>query len=589
MTEKQAVAGLHPGVPYDRDPQIEAAGHVETGTAAIVAALQHDRLSRHAKRIVIDCFPGVDQQAIRQLAEATWPNAEVVNADDFAIAPAELTAQLAQQLTDDRVFGRLSHQVFADFFPETTRQEVKTRLDASDRQIVVIGCAASLFVDQPDLLLYADITRWQLQLRLRAGQPNWHATNGDEDMLRKYKRGYFFEWRLGDRQRNADMPRLNWYLDTTARDAPRLASAATLAACLDTAAHRPFRLVPYFDQSVWGGQWMKQQFALDPTVPNYGWAFDGVPEENSLKFALTGGFLRVPAIALVHQRPMQLLGALVQARFGNEFPLRFDYLDTMGGGNLSLQVHPRIDYIQDKFGMTYTQSESYYILEAGEGASVYLGVKNGCEKGPLFAALHAAQETGQPFDDTKFINRFPAHRGDHFSIPAGTIHSGGANTVILEISQTPYIFTFKLWDWGRIGLDGRPRPVHLAHGEANANMAFDEDFARRELIDPSEPVVSGDGHQEEHTGLQALEFIETRRHHLAAQPSTIDAHHGVNMLNLVSGTAIRVESLTDEFPAQTYHFGETFIVPATIGAYRVVNLTPTEPAILMQAFVREQR
>ena len=90
--------------------------------------------------------------------------------------------------------------------------------------------------------------------------------------------------------------------------------------------------------------------------------------------------IELPAIDLTFLHPRELLGDYIYSRFGAEFPIRFDFLDTMGGGNLSLQVHPRTEYIRQQFGMDYTQDESYYLLDAGEDGSVYLGLKTGIDR-----------------------------------------------------------------------------------------------------------------------------------------------------------------------------------------------------------------
>ena len=159
-----------------------------------------------------------------------------------------------------------------------------------------------------------------------------------------------------------------------------------------------------------------------------------------------------------------MLGEAVHARFGTEFPIRFDFLDTMDGGNLSLQVHPLTEYIQQQFGMHYTQDESYYLLDAADDGCVYLGLKENIDREQMIATC--TRRTADPFDAENYVNKFPAKKHDHFLIPAGTIHCSGSNSMVLEISATPYIFTFKLWDWGRLGLDGTPRPIHLDHGIA---------------------------------------------------------------------------------------------------------------------------
>ena len=101
--------------------------------------------------------------------------------------------------------------------------------------------------------------------------------------------------------------------------------------------------------------------------------------------------------------------------------------------------------------------------------------------------------------------------------------------MVLEISATPYIFTFKLWDWGRLGLDGKPRPIHLDHGVANIQWDRTTEWTRRELVNRIEPLARGDGWREERTGLHEREFIETRRHWFT-KPVPHDTRGGVNVL-----------------------------------------------------------
>lgn len=200
---------------------------------------------------------------------------------------------------------------------------------------------------------------------------------------------------------------------------------------------------------------MKEVCDLDRNMDNFGWCFDCVPEENSLLLDVAGERFEMPASNLVFLRPQELLGEANRLRFGESFPIRFDFLDTVGGGNLSLQVHPTNEYIRTTFGMRYTQDESYYLLDAQSGAGVYLGVKTGTDPQEMVAALRTAQQGGTPFDAERFINYIPARKHDHFLIPGGTIHCSGGGALVLEISATPNIFTFKMWDWGRMGLDGK--------------------------------------------------------------------------------------------------------------------------------------
>ena len=140
--------------------------------------------------------------------------------------------------------------------------------------------------------------------------------------------------------------------------------------------------------------------------------------------------------------------------------------------------------------------------------------------------------------------------------------------MVLEISATPYIFTFKLWDWGRVGLDGKPRPIHLEHGLANIQWNRDTAWVRKELLNQVEPIAEGDGWSEERTGLPSAEFLETRRIWFS-KPVQHDTGGNLNVLNLVEGEAAVIESPTGAFEPLEIHYAETFIAPAAVGRYTI--------------------
>jgi mannose-6-phosphate isomerase class I len=572
---------------YDKFPTVSVPYPMYAGYDSVNRALLRALAGRKKAVLVLDGYPGVRFDEILAGLMESLPLAAVIDVRLANLPDEDVERMLARNITNDRVFGVLSCHNIEEFFDARRLAALRGRVEAAGEGVTLVyGVGASL-VSRGDVLLYADLARWEIQQRYRSGEMgNWCAHNEGEETLRKVKRGYFIDWRVNDRHKHALFDQVDYFLDTNRRDAPVMMAGGDLRAALALTAHRPFRVVPYFDPGVWGGQWMKKVCGLDPEKENYAWSFDGVPEENSLLLESGGVVMELPAQDLVLEQPRALLGERVHARFGAEFPIRFDFLDTVGGQNLSLQVHPLTEYIQQTFGMHYTQDESYYILDVKEGSApcVYLGVKTGTNPEEMLDALAHAQETGA-FDAEKYVNRIPARKHDHFLIPAGTVHCSGRDAMVLEISATPYIFTFKLWDWNRVGLDGKPRPIHLEHGRRNIQFDRDTDYVMRELVGQVEEVARGDGFVEERTGLHEREFIETRRHWFT-KAVRHETQGGVNMLNLVEGSAAVVESPSGAFAPFTVHYAETFILPASVGAYTIRPAVPGEKCATMKAYVR---
>jgi mannose-6-phosphate isomerase class I len=192
-----------------------------------------------------------------------------------------------------------------------------------------------------------------------------------------------------------------------------------------------------------------------------------------------------------------------------------------------------------------------------------------------------------PFDCPKYVQTWPAKKHDHFLIPAGTVHCSGKDSLVLEISATPYIFTFKLWDWGRLGMDGKPRPINIEHGRKVIQWDRTTSWTGKNLVKRIEKIAHGDGWTEERTGLHAFEFIETRRHWFTKKVLH-KTTGGVNVLNLVEGDAIVVESPGKSFDPFVVNYAETFIIPAAIDEYTIRPFQENNEKIhaTLKAFVR---
>lgn len=571
---------------YDKFPSTSIKGEIIKGWQDILDAMKEMLIQD--KTLIIDLYPGViEEELIENLQKLGVDNFYNVRQDLFK--PENIVKEMTQRyMTDDVLFGYIAPLTMQDFFDLDKVQTTKQEIQSSTGTNLVVGIGASLLATETATVLYIDMARWEIIQRFRREEaPALGIDDRKEPTSIQHKRAYFIDWRLADRYKDKLYQRVNYWLDTHIKDEPKMISKDVFMEGIEKTINRPFRVVPFFDPAPWGGQWMREVFDLDQSKPNYGWCFDCVPEENSLLLNIDGTPFEMPSINLVQLHTRKLLGEPVEARFGKDFPIRFDFLDTVAGGSLSLQVHPTTQYIREKFGMFYTQDESYYMVDAMEGAYVYLGLKTGINKDDMIDDLRKAQRGEIVFDAEKYSNKIPARKHDHFLIPGGTVHCSGPQGVVLEISSTPNLFTFKLWDWGRLGLDGKPRPINVEHGKNVIDWGRDTEYTFKHLVNVVEKVDEGDGWVEEKTGLHNNEFIETRRHWFT-KTVTHKTDNSVNVFNLLEGEEAIIESPKNKFDPFVVHYGETFIIPAWIEEYTIRPYGEAEgkQCVTIKAYVR---
>ena len=367
---------------YDKMPATVVDGTLWKGWESIRKRLAEIHAETNGSQVwVVECYQGVHHEELMRELQALAPD-RFINTRDLFKSAEDIEAMTYPYLTDDRLFGRRAHFSYTDFLDEEKVNACRESLRDEKGWTIVYGHAAAEIVPAPDKLIYADMARWEIQMRSRRKEVNGLGVeNREEAPSYHYKRGYFIDWIVCDNLKKKVLPKVDYWLDTHIVGTPKMISGEILKEGLEKTAHTPFRVVPFFDPAPWGGQWMKEVCDLDKKQDNFGWCFDCVPEENSLYLKVAGELFEIPSNDLVFYKTRDLLGGPVEARFGQDFPIRFDFLDTMGGGNLSLQVHPVTQYIRDTFGiLLYAGRE---LLPAGCRGGRYRlsGIENRCKSG----------------------------------------------------------------------------------------------------------------------------------------------------------------------------------------------------------------
>jgi mannose-6-phosphate isomerase class I len=282
----------------------------------------------------------------------------------------------------------------------------------------------------------------------------------------------------------------------------------------------------------------------------------------------------------------ELLGKESVEKFGEYFPLRFNYDDTMhSSGNMSIQVHPGEQYSKEHFDELGRQDESYYIVAAGPGSKTYCGFKDSADGRQFVSLIKDSEKSGAlvPYDD--YVNSIETVPGMQFLLPAGTIHASGRNQLVLEIgSLTVGSYTFKLYDYLRNDIDGVPRPIHSYHGERVLNHERTNTWVRQNLV--QQPVIteSGDGWQEFIIGEHDLLYFSLRRIEFLKQVRQ-DTAGKFHVLCLVDGEMVKVISMNDESCCYTMRYLDIVVVPASVGAYRIENLG-NQPAAIHKTLLK---
>jgi hypothetical protein len=505
------------------------------------------------------------------LSARSMPTRTVRMEEHFAVWERIVEATSTPELADDPDFARLALVELRAFF-----DHLPSGLRTQDAMIIVAGPGAALV--EHDVLWYADLPKRYAEAAVGRGEAAvgrgeaWNLGQPATAGRATTKRLFYIDWTILDRHREWIAPAIDLWLDAQDPLTPTALSGATLRETANSLAKQPFRTRPTFNTAPWGGHWGQRQLGLGVHAENTAVGYELIGPESGVLIGKQGAKeVEVPFQLLVALRPEEILGPAVRERFASSFPIRFDYLDTVDGGNLSVHLHPQPTYMRDVFGWPYPQHETYYMMVGGVGRIVFLGLRGDVDLDAFERAARAAVDHGTPLRIEEHVQTFPAEQHRLFMIPGGTPHGSGEGNVVLEVSATPYLYSLRFYDWLRRDSAGRQRPVHVDHAFANLNRQRRGKAVARELIQEPRVIRSGVGWREELLGALPDVFFEVRRMVLEADAAAEDETNGrFHLLNVVEGDGVHVE--TDAGPSHRLNYAETMVIPAAVGRYSLAPI-----------------
>lgn len=580
----QHLLPVHKNDPGDLDYDIYPSfslekGIIKTGYTTLATEICKESI------VIMDGYIGVDWKEVCDTLSSIFHgkgiNPSFINIVDYLKPEEEISTLIAPFLGgEDPIFGYRANIALSEYFD--TESLANMNADANADITIIYGTGASVSGIE-GLLVYFDLPKNELQYRMRANEVTNLGFASPKDHKQMYKHFYFVDWPVLNKTKKYLLPKISIIVDQQRHGNPVWMSGENFRNGLHKISKSFFRVRPWFEPGVWGGQWMKEKFQdLNQDVPNYAWSFEMIAPENGLLFESDGVLLEVSFDMLMYQEKHNVLGKAVK-RFGDEFPIRFDFLDTFQGGNLSVQCHPKPEYIKKEFGENFTQDETYYILDAGEEAKVYLGFQQDINAGEFKEALGHSFKTKEILEVGKYVQKHPAKKHDLFLIPHGTIHCSGINNLVLEISATPYIFTFKMYDWQRMDLDGNPRPLNIDRAFENLNFDRQGQLVEDTLIARPALVASGEDWEKAHLPTHKDHFYDIYRYDFNSSIN-IETCGQCHVLMLVEGEKVELKV---NGTTQGFNFAETFAVPAVVGKYKMINKGKSKAKVIVSYVKKE--
>ncbi len=550
-------------------------------------------LNKSNKILVIDGYPTCNFDVIVKM----FSNVKLINMRDIYKDEKEIYNMLKSYLPEDRImdpvllYGKLFTDGLKKLMDEDKLLNLIDSLKNTSEKIIVYGHGSLIkeIRELADIKIYMDVSPKEAAIRAKKGL---YINIGDKK-ARPFKelmrRNYYvdFENETLLRKELVQQNALDYYIFADKDDSLVFSPFSTMNVLFDELVKRPFRCKPVYLEGVWGGYYMMRMRNLPKQMKNCAWIFDMIPSEVSVVIEANNTQIEVPYYTFVHARGVKLMGQDCVNYFHGYFPIRFNYDDTWhANGNMSIQCHPYHDYVRKENNELGRQDESYYIVEAAEGAKTFLGFNEDINPDDFMKEVFESEKTGNPIDYLKYVNAVTSTPGTQVLIPAGTIHSSGRNQLVLEIgSLTIGSYTYKLYDYMRKDLDGNPRPIHSRHGDNVLQKYRKTNWVNSHLVKRAKGFDDNDTILTQTVGESPLLYFKlmTTQFLDKYEDNTKNSFH---VLTVTNGEKVRISSKTNPEYNFVANYLDIIVVPQNIGEYVIENLG-NQPVTIHKTLLRD--
>ena len=586
--------------PYD---DLNAVNHVNVSLDVTNKILSNNELikkelvsklfNKSNKILVIDGYPTCNFDVIVKM----FSNVKLINMRDIYKDEKEIYNMLKSYLPEDRImdpvllYGKLFTDGLKKLMDEDKLLNLIDSLKNTSEKIIVYGHGSLIkeIRELADIKIYMDVSPKEAAIRAKKGL---YINIGDKK-TRPFKelmrRNYYvdFENETLLRKELVQQNALDYYIFADKDDSLVFSPFSTMNVLFDELVKRPFRCKPVYLEGIWGGYYMMRMRNLPKQMKNCAWIFDMIPSEVSVVIEANNTQIEVPYYTFVHARGVKLMGQDCVNYFHGYFPIRFNYDDTWhANGNMSIQCHPYHDYVKKENNELGRQDESYYIVEAAEGAKTFLGFNEDINPDDFMKEVFESEKAGNPIDYLKYVNAVTSTPGTQVLIPAGTIHSSGRNQLVLEIgSLTIGSYTYKLYDYMRKDLDGNPRPIHSRHGDNVLQKYRKTNWVNSHLVKRAKGFDDNDTILTQTVGESPLLYFKlmTTQFLDKYEDNTKNSFH---VLTVTNGKKVRISSKTNPEYNFVANYLDIIVVPQNIGEYVIENLG-TQPVTIHKTLLRD--